>query len=338
LLADLISSTVDPVDEINNQVVTPLRTIESAVPELQIPIGSDRTTMANNQFIFSGPVTINVLAPAAVAQAGGVAPSTGAVEASIRFDKNYENREGFDEDFLGGHGLRVPLPGVENSRRAELWEHSLPYHHFTVALNKQRRLPMWTAGNVSYDPEMKGGTRDSFGKDRWIPDPRVPGQSEGEQEFANSDTFHFTNCTPQHQAFNRTNPNGQGRTYPDIHGLWGGFEDYIQSELQDGDMKASILAGPVLADDDPTADFGDGPILYPIKFWKVVIVSAPASGGRALKAFGFVLSQKDVVDRFGIEIFGPGKYKRIQKTLAEITQLSGVTFDQVLHDADQKKN
>jgi hypothetical protein len=40
-----------------------------------------------------------------------------------------------------------------------------------------------------------------------------------------------------------------------------------------------------------------------------------------------------VVDRFGIEAFGPGKCRRYQVPLRKITELTGVIFDDVLHAA-----
>jgi endonuclease G len=159
------------------------------------------------------------------------------------------------------------------------------------------------------------------------------GRNERETEFANSDTFHWTNCTPQHQAFNREEPGSQ---YGGLKGLWGGFEQYIQQSLLGGDPKASILAGPVLQEDDPSEDFGTGPVQYPVLFWKVVVVAATGEGdAQMLKAYGFLLSQADVVTRFGVE-FAPGRFARYQVKLADIQTRAGVTFGKALLDADAK--
>jgi endonuclease G len=65
-----------------------------------------------------------------------------------------------------------------------------------------------------------------------------------------------------------------------------------------------------------------------------VAVQDPA-GKSSLRTYGFVLSQKDVVDQFGIE-FAPGQYARYQKSLTDIATLAGVTFDPVLIAADTK--
>ena len=120
------------------------------------------------------------------------------------------------------------------------------------------------------------------------------GDTPTEVEYGNSDTFHWTNCTPQHAAFNRSNP---GKQWDNVVGLWGGFENHIQQDLlKEDDTRACILAGPVLATDDPSQDFGTGPVQYPLLFWKIVAVASQAGGcGRTLKTYGFLLSQADVM-------------------------------------------
>ncbi|MCA0302495.1 MAG: DNA/RNA non-specific endonuclease [Proteobacteria bacterium] len=385
ILRDLLASTTDPVDDINRRtavVANPLAPESVALagigPSLSIPFPPE-AAMANNQFIFNGPVTIHVHAPGtaapapAAAPAGAVvatAPAPAAEEASIRFDPNYANRKGYDPAFLDPRGdIRVPAPTVAAERLDEMLKGRdgkplvLKYHHFELAMNETRRLQMWSAANVDYDPARKpDGSRTSFGKDKWILDKRIPstaqltdpdfykpagqvdrghivrrednawGDSDREVEFANSDTFHWTNCTPQHAAFNRSSPGGD---YGDIKGLWGDFENYIQQSRKGKDTRACILAGPVLDAKDPVADFGDGEIAYPVRFWKVVCVAEPSTGnGKRLRTFGFVLSQKPVVDKFGIEAFGAGRFKRYQVSLAKITELTGVVFADPLHAAD----
>jgi endonuclease G len=377
MLADLLATTTDPVDDISKLLATGV-----AVPESHADSGratslsldgggtpARETNMAGANLNFSGPVTIHVYASTASGVAQATAPSVAvAVEKTLRFDPNYDDREGYNEDFLGG-GLKVPMPGVAPARSAEMYKKDghivmLPYHHYSLAMNQARRLQMWSAVNVDYDPNLrKQSGRAFFGTDRWIGDPRIPanlqiadpdfyqpagqidrghivrrednawGASPQETEYANSDTFHWTNCTPQHAAFNRETP---GQPYGHIKGLWGAFEAYVQKSLQHGDTKACILAGPVLAANDPTADFGTGPVQYPITFWKVVAVAVQEPAGRSsLRTYGFVLSQKDVVDQFGIE-FAPGQYARYQKSLTDIATRAGVTFDPVLIAADTK--
>ncbi|WP_267389617.1 DNA/RNA non-specific endonuclease [Sphingomonas sp. GC_Shp_3] len=91
----------------------------------------------------------------------------------------------------------------------------------------------------------------------------------------------------------------------------------------------------MLAPGDPRQDFGTGVVQYPETFWKVVAVSANDSVGHILRIYAFLLSQKDVIDRFGIE-FAPGEYARYQIPLAHISELTGVIFDPQLLIADTK--
>lgn len=143
------------------------------------------------------------------------------------------------------------------------------------------------------------------------------GRTALETEFANSDTFHWTNCTPQHEAFN------QSRRF----GLWGELEDVVKEQAQGGPERLSIFAGPVLAEEDPEA-YG---IQYPVKFWKVV--AAIVDGG--LQAYAFVLDQTPVIKKLGLEErLDFGKFNVKQLALADIQQMTGVRFPQALLDAD----
>lgn len=373
-LRALLATTTDPADDVvklladgplpekRKEVIGTKR--ESAPSPFDMTPGPD---MANN-FTFTGPVTMHVYAamPSSTTVPASTVLATSALEKTLRFDPNYEDRGGYDEAFLG-NGLIVPMPQVSVDRLPEMLMDGgaamvLPYHHYSLAMNKERRLQMWSAVNVDYDPALrKQSGRASFGTDRWVGDPRIPanvqiadpdfygpatqidrghivrredsawGADALQTEYANSDTFHWTNCTPQHQAFNRASP---GTGYGAIKGLWGAFENYVQKSLQTVDTKACILAGPALASDDPSADFGTGLIQYPIVFWKVVVVSAVSEGeNKVLKAYGFVISQKDVVDEFGIE-FTAGQYARYQTSLTEISKLAGVIFADVLMEVD----
>ncbi len=393
ILDALLATTTDPLDDLA-QMASPAADARAprAAPESKAaatrgatPAPSARQTMAGPSLLFTGPVTINIYgeAPAATGMSAQAEPvltvdpsaqATVGVEKKLRFDPDYAHREGYDPNFLG---VPVPVPAVSDGRAGEMLTDAaghalvLRYHHFELAMNRPRRLMMWSAVNVDYDPAKKApGGRAAFGRDEWHADPRIPaaaqlqdadfykpagkvdrghivrrednawGKTPMEQEFANSDTFHWTNCTPQHEAFNRADP---GRSYGTLQGLWGGFEQQVQQGLQDVDHRACLLAGPALAADDPSADFGAGPIQYPLLFWKVVCVTVSKAGMKAggtprLMVFGFLLSQQSVTDRFGIERFGPGKFARYQATLTHIEEVTGLVFDHALHAADTMRD
>lgn len=368
MLDGLLAQTTDPVDELTRAMAMPPAPVPLGAPTAAPPV-MPATGWAATQpaATFTGPVTIHVHAAGAPRPIG--TPALFAEEATLRFDRDYAGRRGYDPGFLAPEApaLRVPPPEVADDRRAELLAERdgtpliLRYRHFELAMHAARRLQVWSAANVDYAPRRKGfRSRDDFGRDRWIPDPRIPaaaqildaefyrpagnidrghmvrrednawGDSPREIEFANSDTFHWTNCTPQHEAFNQAAPGGD-RRYRDLVGLWGAFEQHVQASLVLAGTRACLLAGPVLDADDPSADFGSGAIQYPVRFWKVV--AAPRSDG-TLGVFGFVFSQAAVVERFGIEAFGPGRFAAFQRPLTEIEDIAGVVFDPALHAAD----
>jgi endonuclease G len=282
------------------------------------------------------------------------------VEKKIRFDEKYSDREGYKAGFLPG--FPISLPTIDSRRKKEIMMHGtgpmiLNYHHFSLIMNKKRRFQMYSAVNVDYSPDKRSKmSRVEYGRDEWRLDPRIPaelqivddefykpatrvdrghivmredncwGESDLEREYANADTFHWTNCTPQHEAFNQESQKG----------LWGKLEGYIQKKLDIVNNKASIFAGPVLNnEDDPEEDFGRGIIQYPVKFWKVLVVIDKHEGPLA---YGFVLDQSAAISRFGLEAIDFRKFKSQQKTLKQITALTGVIFDNVLYDVDVLKN
>jgi endonuclease G len=350
ILDAFLSGTSDPVEEVKQLLDAAPAAATAGSP--QVIDAGDR------QMVFTGPVTIIVGSDADVS---GVASP--AFERTIQFDPDYHDREGYQPGFLGD-GLNVPLPTIAKARAAEMLmkegsSQVLDYHHYSLAMNAKRRLTMWTAANVDYSPERrKVGGRAGFGSDKWVFDPRIPkeaqlgpefydpakqsdrghivrrqdsawGDTPEDVEFANSDTFHWTNCTPQHAAFNRA---AAPTKYHLKEGLWGGFEVYTQGQLQHGDTRACIFAGPVLADDDPEVDVGHGPVKIPNRFWKVVIVRE-AAAKPSLQAYGFILDQTELIERFGIE-FAPGRFSRYRAALKDISKASGVEFDKIILDAE----
>ena len=281
-----------------------------------------------------------------------------AAEKKLRFDPKYSKRKGYSKQFL--NGFTVPPPTAPEGEVYE-WPKGpeLRYYHYSVVMHKDRRLALWTASNVDYDPDKRRSSREEFGNDEWKADPRIPieqqvedlefyapakkfdrghlvrrddsawGETPEEEEFANADTFHWTNCTPQHEQFNRN--------MFQYHGLWGGLENHIAKQAQFVDNRLIVFAGPILADEDPEHDFGSGiEVKMPIAFWKVVVVVEGQDDARKLRAYGFILDQSEVIDRYGLERrgFRPGEFVAVQHALSEITERSRVEFDESLHAAD----
>jgi endonuclease G len=232
----------------------------------------------------------------------------------------------------------------------------IPYYHYSLVMNETRRLLAWAAANVDYSARARRftRTRKEYGGESWRLDPRVAlrapglqledadfyapakkidrghivrredsawGASAKEAEFGNSDTYHWTNCTPQSEAFNQS-----GR-----HGLWGQFEEHIQAQVGALGGRMSVFAGPVLSPEDPEHGYEEGAtIQVPMEYWKVVACVAREGGEDVRLAYGFVFDQTEPIQRLGYERMDMDDYEIYQMPLAEITRKTGVAFDESL--------
>ncbi len=265
--------------------------------------------------------------------------ATAPLTEAISIDPDYSNRKGYEPDFLGTGERSVPLPGLTERARVDASvridatgsdSHVLRYHHFSIVMNKKRRLAYFTAVNID------GRIAYSLKRDRdaWIFDPRIPkedqlgeplykfnaldrghlvrrldpawGASEEVARSANDDTFHFSNCSPQHHEFNA------GQT------LWAGLEDYILKNADARDFKVSVFTGPVFGENDPLYR----EVRLPKQFWKVVIM---AKRGGQLSATAYLLSQASLLrDLEGDFTFGA--YKTYQVPVRRIEELTKLDF------------
>jgi endonuclease G len=163
------------------------------------------------------------------------------------------------------------------------------------------------------------------------------GSSKREQEYANSDTFHWTNCTPQHGGFNQSSHiladgatfNGR-RSY---EGLWGAVENKVAEVSEEADgQRLIIFAGPILSPGDDSYDWGRGWIEVPMRYWKIVL----AVQAGELGAYGFILSQARAFRDLGFERLDFGRFAGRQVTIAAIQDATGVEFDGQVLEADTK--
>ncbi|WP_105432935.1 DNA/RNA non-specific endonuclease [Neorhizobium sp. T6_25] len=170
----------------------------------------------------------------------------------------------------------------------------LPYENFSVVMHRERKIAMITATNIDGEtyvaidrktglpaenqPEREG--------DSWYKDTRIAEEYTLTNDFygewshyfdrghltrrndptwgpnarrANYDTFHFTNCSPQHWKFNQTIQ------------FWQGIERYV---LEQGlwatglDKQLTVLQGPLF--DAPQPQYAED-VLIPNAFWKIVV-------------------------------------------------------------------
>lgn len=247
----------------------------------------------------------------------------------------YERSPGYEEAFLG-QGHKVPLPALRQDLQqdvARLKDGSteLKYTHFSLVVSKSRRLAFYTAVNID-GSQLENIKRDV---DKWYFDPRLDRKYQCGPELyqnndldrghlvrrldpvwgddaheANEDTFHFTNCSPQHRNLNQK--------------TWQNLEDYILKNAGKHNLKVTVFTGPVFRDDD---------LLYrrefqiPAEFWKVAVMVKDDS---TVSATAYLQTQKNLIEDLE---FAYGKYRTYQVPVARIERLTGLDFGK-LRDHD----
>ncbi len=327
-----VPSSSEPGGVINegiriSQIVGHLRKVAAAQPNPLLGPVLDPSNGAVTGPVFSG---------------NGAAPEAALLE-KVEIEPDYSNRKGYDPGFLGDGKRSVPLPELGDGLLADAatWTdaagkdagHVLPYHHFSLVVSKGRKIARFTAVNIDGATEQ----RIKRDPDRWSFDPRIPSEYQmGEAIYAankldrghlvrrldpawgeiakaaNDDTFHFTNCSPQHADFNRNAT------------LWAGLEDYILDHADNDQFKVCVFSGPILADADP--EYRE--VKLPLQFWKVVVM---AKSPGLLSATAYLLSQESLIDA-GLEVapvpeeFSFGAYSTFQVQVSEIERLTGLAF------------
>ena len=261
-------------------------------------------------------------------------------------DPDYRNRPGFRRDFLD---FEVPLPELADDTR---WgplatfgagESELRYHHYSVLMNERRRLAYLAAVNIDAGAPF---SQNREGSDRWFFDPRLPqrvqagnefyrdnpldrghlvrrddaawGYSQEEAKLANDDTFHWTNCSPQHEIYNQAD---KATTRGLL--LWGNLERAVSQVARRYGDRIDVFNGPIYADDDRPYRQG---FFVPKEFWKVIVVRADDGGPRAL---AFRLSQADQIADLARERFAPDElvgYAPFQVRIADLEAATGLDF------------
>jgi endonuclease G len=211
----------------------------------------------------------------------------------IPIDGNYGNRRGFDPQFLGRVPVDLPEPDGRRMKSDDLLP-VLNYEHFSVRLHRRRELAAFTAVNISGAERYQRTGRE---EDSWEEDPRaaefqttqpaykapfqrghlvmrldpVWGRKEV-AERAEADTFHWTNCAPQHRRLN--NP------------WWLSVEKHVLETARVTRQRVSVFSGPVFSSRDPKLRG----VKVPLAYWKVIAWRAPGRKG-GLRSLGFVVRQ-----------------------------------------------
>jgi len=239
----------------------------------------------------------------------------------------YEDRNGYDPSFLE---QEVPRPSIsvnliddvvklKNSNNEEL-----KYTNFSVVMSKSRGLAFYTAVNID-GSKLEPLERNN---DVWYYEPRIEKQFQYGPELyfnndidrghlvrrldpvwgpnfkeANEDTFHFSNCSPQHKNLNQK--------------TWLGLEDYILKNADVHDLKVNVFTGPVFNTNDLVYR---GKYLVPSEFWKVVTI---IKNDNTMSSTAYLETQKQLIADLK---FVFGEYKTYQIQITKIESLTGLNF------------
>jgi endonuclease G len=238
----------------------------------------------------------------------------------------FSGRDGYVNSFLTNWDIPLPMP-TDEELLTNLSDGSgkvLKYHHFSVLMSKERRMPLLTAVNIDGSKSQKIG-RISV----WSFDGRMPKETQwgdalydtnaldrghmvrredpiwGDQndaDMANRDTFHFTNSCPQMAGVNQK--------------IWLGLENYVLQNARADGMKISVFTGPYFSDKD--LEYRGA--LVPLAFWKVVAFQT--QNGRPSATAYKVSQEKELSD---LEFVYAG-YKTFQISIKQVMEDTDIDF------------
>ncbi len=242
-------------------------------------------------------------------------------------DSWYEGGTGYDTQFLG-EDYEVPHPLFQSDIEQDIallkdGSNVLHYTHFSIVMSKSRRLAYYTVVNIDGNQLKKVGRND-----KWYLDSRIETKYQcgpelykhnaldrghlvrrldpvwGESaEKANKDTFHFTNCAPQHSELNQKS--------------WLDLENYILDNAENANLKVTVFTGPVFRMDD---------VIYrgvqiPTEYWKIAVMVKKDGN---LSATAYLQTQKNLIEDLE---FAYGEYKTYQVPLSKIEAMTGLDFE-----------
>jgi endonuclease G len=277
-------------------------------------------------------------------------------------DEDLSLRKGYDPQFLG---VEVPVPRVlDDSLISHLDDGSyvLPYEHFSIVMNKTRRLALFTASNVDASPARK---RPETGRDysrrglsalgpndqeKWFVDSRIPADQQLPDRFFTKDRGAFDKGhivrrddvawgdtydelrRANGDTFHVTNCSPQVANFnrSNLKGVWGELENIVLKQA--AAERYCIFAGPVFRDDDQlfsgVDDTGGVNIKIPRQFWKIVI----ADNAGSLQSFAFLLDQ----DLSNLEFAVDTAWRTRMVSIADLEKLvAAAEFPAALHTSDQ---
>lgn len=346
---------------------------EGPAPDGSANVRATAVGSAKNAVSVTIPVTVTVEIGDAVSSgnaplSSGDGPVHAATEAERMVEpqhsSDYAARPGYDPDFIG---VNVPVPASNNADDLSKLDDGstlLHYFHFSLAMNKARRLAQFTAGNVDahparlkpepgrdYSRRALNGFTSNNDRERWFTDPRIPAKHQLPDRFFTRDRTAFDkghivrrnavvwgNSYREVQnangdTFHVTNcsPQVKGFNRSSEGGLWGKLENLVFDQA--GTERLCVFAGPVLKDDDPlfSGVDDDGPVQVriPLAYWKIIV----AAKNGALQSYGFRLTQD--LSEVDFEFQLAGNWVRRLVPIAHIQDEADIRFSDDVVAADQ---
>jgi len=261
-------------------------------------------------------------------------------------------RDGYQKDFLGAnHVIELPEPDLalqsDILRPPGLSEGKtvIPYIHYSLLMSQSTRQALYSAANVDLNlmitvPKGKGR--------KWFYDNRVGkenqitnyaytgtqwdrghltrrtavtwGESEAFVTKASNDSCAYTNAVMQHENFNEDE--------------WRAVEELVSKfNLA---SRLIVLTGPVftIADRFFIRNYGDFPVRIPAGFWKIITYLDANTNNLSTQAYIFFQDIPSVRSSKGRSRL---KLKNLQVTTTEVSQWTGLVFDQKMFDSNPLK-
>ncbi|SFI60976.1 DNA/RNA non-specific endonuclease [Bradyrhizobium sp. Gha] len=339
-----------------------------------LKISEERNTMSGDGSANEMKLVIPIEVTVRVGQTAGTklqaAPAepvkrltSGAEKLAI--DRDYSNRDGYNPHFVKGVEFPLPEPTGKTAKQvaplradeANAAEGELKYQHFSIKLNKSKKMALFTATNIDGNryldiDRQTGLVKEAAEGETWYTDPRASdsfylGQpfysawsnlfdrghltrrmdpnwgSVEEAQRANADTYHLTNCTPQHFRFNESTK------------FWQGAEQYVLENgaiAEDTENKICVFQGPIFND---KIDLWSDDVQIPSSFFKVIAWK----GKSGVKSVGLVVDQLALLSeqRHGGIKPGPATFVNVSQwrvAIADVEKRTGLDFGKTIRDAD----
>jgi endonuclease G len=369
---DIMSATIGALEHRDS----PTGTVQPVASRPEPLLGIEEEAVMEDQPVSSArrsgsevviPLELRISLEVAGQGAGRVAVQAGGLPASPLETEAFEMRTPFIYDELGqrpGFNPRfldsdrdVPMPEVTPDGLRVLAPllgdagTELKYRHFSVWMQRERRLALYTAANVDWRKRRKvvdgkatsrdglaGWPPDNKYLELWVEDPRMEPRFQLPDIFYTEDRSAFDKghivrrddvCWGERfeeiqmangDTFHVTNcspqvkPFNQGQYGQEN---WGDLEAAIADVTKTEVEAACIFAGPIFSPTDRWFRGKDksGParIQIPDRFWKIVVVK----GERDFEAYGFILGQ-DVTGITEAEFYVTAEWKAAWKPVTTV--------------------